>query len=63
MQDALTVMVDMFKNVGLETNLEKIKSLVCTRVYIWGKLRKEAHKIQATGEGETFRKINWLRLS
>ena len=53
----------MFKNVGLETNLEKIKSLVCTRVYIWGKLNKEAYKIQATGEGETFRKINWLRLS
>ena len=33
---ALTVSVEIFLRVGLETNLEKIKALVCTPGYIWG---------------------------
>ena len=33
-QDALMVKVAMFRQVGLETNLEKIKALVCTPGYI-----------------------------
>ena len=36
-QDALMVAVVMFRRVGLETNLEKTKALVCTPGYIWGK--------------------------
>ena len=35
-QDALTVSIEMFQQMGLETNLEKTKSLVCTHRYIWG---------------------------
>ena len=35
-QDALTVKVAMFRRMGLETNLEKTKSVVCTPGFIWG---------------------------
>ena len=34
-QDALTVTVPMFRRLGLETNLEKTKTLVFTPGYIW----------------------------
>ena len=53
----------MFKRVGLDTNLEKIKSLVCTPGYIWGKWSKEVYKRRATGDGETFRERKWSRVS
>ena len=33
-QDALTVTVDMFRRMGLEANLEKIKAMVCTPGFI-----------------------------
>ena len=33
-QDALTVTMAMFGRLGLETNLEKTKALVCTPGYI-----------------------------
>ena len=62
-QDALKLTVVMFKRVGLETNMQKTNSLVCTLGYIWGEWSKEAYKRQETGEGGNFRKINWLRLS
>ena len=62
-QDALTVTVAMFKRVGLETNLEKMKSMVCTPGYFWGEQSEEAYNRRATGEGETFRDRNWTRVS
>ena len=33
LQDALTAMVEIFKRVGLDANLEKIKPLVCSPRY------------------------------
>ena len=50
MQDALMVTVTMFRRVGLETNLEKTKALVCTPRYIWGKCSKSLYKRKATEE-------------
>ena len=55
LQEALMVTVEMLRRVGLETNMEKTKSLVCTTVYIWGKWSKEAYKLQVIGEGAKFR--------
>ena len=49
-QDALMVAVVMFRRVGLETNLEKTKALVCTPRYIWGKWSKSLYKRKATEE-------------
>ena len=36
-QDALTVSVEMFQRMGLETKMEKTNALVCTPGYISGK--------------------------
>ena len=47
-QDDLTVSVEMFRRMGLETNLEKTKALVCTPSYIWGKWSEAAYKRRAT---------------
>ena len=33
--DSLTVTVEMLRRVGLDTNLEKTKALVCNPGYIW----------------------------
>ena len=41
-QDALMVSVAVFRRMGLETNLEKNKALVCTLGYIWGKWSEAA---------------------
>ena len=38
--------------MGLETNLDKTKTMVCT--FTWGKWGDQAYKQQATGEGEKF---------
>ena len=54
-QEALVVSVAMLQHMGLETNLEKTKDLVCTSGYIWGKCSEAAYKRRATGEGGTFR--------
>ena len=48
-QDALTVTVEMFRRVGLDTNLEETKALVCTPGYIWGMWTEAAYKRRATG--------------
>ena len=56
LQDALTLSVAMFRQMGLETNLEKTKSLVCTPGYIWREWSEAAYKRRSTGEGATFRK-------
>ena len=62
-KDALMLTVTMFKRVGLNTNIEKTKLLVCSPIYIWGKWIEEAYKCRSTGVGETFRDRNWSRVS
>ena len=49
MQDAMTVKVEMFRKVVLDTNLKNIKALVCTPGYIWGKWSEAVYKFRATG--------------
>ena len=49
--------------MGLETNLEKTKYLVCTHRYIWGKWSEAAYKRRSTGEGATFRERKQVRVS
>ena len=43
-QDALTVIVAMFRRIGLGDNLEKTKAVVCTTVLIWGKWGETVYK-------------------
>ena len=62
-QDAMTVKVVMFNSVGLNTNLDKTKSMVCTPGYIWWERSKEAYKYRETGEGATFRERKRMRVS
>ena len=62
-QDALMVTAEMLQRVGLETNLEKTKALVCTLGYIWGNWSKAAYKRRATGEGEIFRERKRAKVS
>ena len=35
-QDALTVRVEMFRSIRLETNLKNTKAMICTPEFIWG---------------------------
>ena len=62
MQAALTTMVRMFERVGLQTNLNKTKGVICTPGFIWGQQGAEAYKRKATGEGPTFRESNRTRV-
>ena len=62
-QYALTVSLAMFQRMGLETNLEKTQSLVCTPGYIWYKWSEVAYKCISTGEGGGFRERKRVRLS
>ena len=48
-QDVLLVTVEMFRRMGLDTNLEKSNTMFCTPGYIWGKWGDHAYKIRATG--------------
>ena len=59
----MTVKVVMFNSVGLNTNLDKTKSMVCTLGYIWWERSKEAYKYRETGEGATFRERKRMRVS
>ena len=63
MQDTLKVVVMIFRRLGLDTNLEKTKALVCIPRYIWVKWREAVYKHMAIGEGETFRERKRLRVS
>ena len=54
-QDALTVMVAMFWRMGLGAKLYRTKVMMCTPGFIWEMVGGMAYKIQATGEGATFR--------
>ena len=49
--------------MGLERNLEKTKSLLCTPGYIWGKGSEAAYKLISTGERKSFRERKRVRLS
>ena len=62
-QDALTVMVMMFRRVGLDTNHKNTKYIVCTYVFVWGNWSEEAYKLRSTGEGSMFREGKRIRLS
>ena len=61
-QDALAMTVAMFCRMGLNTNLEKTKYMVCKPGFIWGKWVEKAYKRQTTGEGENLRerKNTWV---
>ena len=63
MQDALTITVAMFWQMGIETNLDKTKEMVCTPGFIWRKVGELAHKRQETGEGAAFRYQKKARVS
>ena len=53
----------MLRQMVLGINLENAKDLVCTHGYIWGKWIEAAYTRKATGEGETFRERNQVRVS
>ena len=53
-QTAQIKMVRVFKNVGLQTNLGKIKAMTFTLGFIWVQQRVVAYKRRAPGEGDTF---------
>ena len=63
LQDALTVTVEMFRRVGLDTNLESMRALVCIPGYIWGNWSEAAYNRKDTGEGVNFRERNRSRVS
>ena len=63
MQDTLKVVVVIFRRLGIDTNLEKTKALVCIPRYIWGTWIEAVYKHTATGEGETFSERKRLRVS
>ena len=62
-QDEMSVTVAMFHIMGLETNLDNTKAMVCTPGFIWGEWGEKAYKRRATGEGETFLERKRLRVS
>ena len=47
----LTVTVAVFRRVGIDTNQEKTKALVCTPYYVWVKCSEAAYKLRATWGG------------
>ena len=53
-QSVLTTMVRMFEIVGLQTNLDKTKAMICTPGFIWGQQGSDVYKQRATGEGTKF---------
>ena len=53
----------MFCRMGLETNPEKTKTVVCTLRFIWWEWGGHAYKRRATGEGAMFRERKRLRVS
>ena len=53
----------MFRRLGLETNLEKTMTMVCTPGFVLHKWGEQAYKQQASGEGLTFWERKRLRVS
>ena len=54
-QKTLTAMVRMFDRVGLQKNLGKTKSMVCTPGFVWGQQEAAEYKTRAMVEGDTVR--------
>ena len=48
-KNALTVAVTMLRRMGLETNLDRTKSMVFTPCFIWEEWGEQAYKRRATG--------------
>jgi len=55
LQNALNVLVTLFRKVGLETNVDKTKIMICHPIFIRTHLSDEADKRRLTGEGLSFR--------
>ena len=53
-QEELEIIVDMFRRVGMEKNLDKMKAMICTQGLIWVQIREAMYKRRETGEGEKF---------
>ena len=56
-------MVRMFERFGLQTNLGKTKSMVCTMGFVWVQQVADAYKRQDTVGGPTFRESKRTRVS
>ena len=50
-QDAMLLMVAIFRRIGLETNLENTNTMVCTPGFIWGEWGEQEYKRRVTVEG------------
>ena len=55
-QTVLTTMVRMFEKVGLWTNLNQTKDMICKTGFVWGKQVVEAYKRQPQGRDQSFGK-------
>ena len=55
-------MVRMFEWVGLQTNLNKTKAVICTPGFIWVQQGAEAYTIRSTWEGPNFRERKRTRI-
>ncbi len=49
LQHALTLLVDLFERVGLQTNTSKTQMMVCTPGWIWTQLPSEFYRRMRTG--------------
>ena len=62
-QYALTVTLAMLCRMGINANLKKIKAMVCTPSFIWGKWGETLYKKWETGEGAAFREMKRIQAS
>ena len=63
LQDALMFTVALFCRMGMETNLEKSKAMVCMPALIWGNWGEKYYKWRAIGGGSTFRERKRMQVS
>ena len=59
----MTTIVWIFDCVILYTNLDNIKAMTFTPIFIWGQMGQQAYKRRATGEGAIFWERKWTRVS
>ena len=62
MQTTLTLIIRMFKRVGIQENLGITKAMSCTPGFIWGQQKAVDYKRRATGEGATFQERKRTRV-
>ena len=55
LQQAFTCLIGLFERVGLQTNVDKTKTMTCFPGYIGGRMLSPAYKRRMTGEGESIR--------